>query len=47
VSVISACRICGNRNLATILDLGNQALTGVFPREPNQNVTCGVLDLLK
>jgi SAM-dependent methyltransferase len=47
VSAISACRICGNTQLTKILDLGNQALTGVFPRDPNQKITSGVLDLLK
>jgi NDP-4-keto-2,6-dideoxyhexose 3-C-methyltransferase len=29
---IQRCRICGNTRLETILDLGMQALTGVFPR---------------
>jgi SAM-dependent methyltransferase len=47
VSAISACRICGSPKLAKLLDLGNQALTGVFPRDPDQTLTSGVLDLLK
>jgi len=29
---ITRCRICGNTNLVPILDLGTQALTGVFPK---------------
>ncbi|MFC4910164.1 class I SAM-dependent methyltransferase [Actinomadura gamaensis] len=29
-----ACRVCGNRELLPLLDLGTQALTGVFPRTP-------------
>ena len=28
---ITKCRICGNKNLVTILNLGKQSLTGVFP----------------
>ncbi len=44
---VSACRICGSRNLKQILNLGDQALTGVFPRDPNRKITSGVLDLLK
>lgn len=30
---IEKCRICGNRNLKSIINLGNQKLTGVFPLE--------------
>jgi hypothetical protein len=47
VSAIASCRICGNRNLTTILDLGDQALTGVFPRDPHRRITSGILDLVK
>jgi SAM-dependent methyltransferase len=47
VNEVCACRICGSRNLKQILNLGDQALTGIFPRDPNQKVTSGVLDLLK
>lgn len=31
-SEIKKCRICGSKGLTNILDLGNQALTGVFPK---------------
>jgi len=31
---ITKCRICGNTNLDTILDLGEQILSGVFPSKP-------------
>jgi NDP-4-keto-2,6-dideoxyhexose 3-C-methyltransferase len=44
---VSACRICGNKNLATVLELGEQALTGVFPRSPTTPITKGPLTLVK
>lgn len=44
---ISKCRICGNTQLETVLDLGEQMLTGVFPREKNAQVTTGPLRLVK
>ena len=43
---ITQCRICGNRNLERVLDLGEQMLTGVFPREKGANVTVGPLRLV-
>jgi len=47
VKKIKTCRICGNRNLVTVLDLGKQFLTGVFPKEKNQVVASGPLKLVK
>lgn len=44
---ISKCRICGNAHLEVVLDLGEQMLTGVFPRERNAQVTVGPLRLVK
>jgi NDP-4-keto-2,6-dideoxyhexose 3-C-methyltransferase len=44
---ISTCRICGNRSLAPVLDLGVQALTGVFPKARNQSVEEGPLELVR
>lgn len=41
------CRICGNTHLECVLDLGEQMLTGVFPREKYANVTTGPLRLVK
>lgn len=41
------CRICGNKNLITVLDLGEQALTGVFPSHRDEKVTTGPLRLVK
>lgn len=47
LSQIKSCRICGNQNLVEVLDLGEQVLTGVFPRTLDQNITRGPLKLLK
>ena len=44
---IKACRICGNTNLTTVINLGNQYLTGVFPRKREQTITSGPLELVK
>jgi NDP-4-keto-2,6-dideoxyhexose 3-C-methyltransferase len=44
---IKKCRICGNPDLAAVLSLGNQALTGVFPRSKDQPLTSGPLELVK
>ncbi len=43
---ISRCRICGNSELDSILDLGSQALTGVFPL-PGEAVEKAPLELVK
>ncbi len=44
---IGRCRICGNSELVEVLDLGIQALTGVFPKTKTQAVTAGPLRLVK
>jgi hypothetical protein len=44
---LQKCRICENTNLVSILDLGNHALTGVFPRSKDEVVTSGPLELVK
>lgn len=44
---IEKCRICGNPHLECVLDLGEQMLTGVFPREVGAKVTTGPLRLVK
>lgn len=46
-TTISSCRICGNTRLNSILDLGNQALTGVFPASPAEAVEVGPVELVK
>src|SRR3990167_10079950 len=43
---ITRCRICGNQNLKEVLNLGQQALTGVFPK-PGERVERGPLVLVK
>ena len=44
---IERCRICGSPQLEPILSLGEQYLTGVFPRSREQKMTCGPLELVK
>lgn len=44
---IERCRICGNTHLERVLDLGEQMLTGVFPREKGAKFTTGPLHLVK
>jgi NDP-4-keto-2,6-dideoxyhexose 3-C-methyltransferase len=44
---LESCRICGNSDLVEVLDLGVQALTGVFPQSRSQSVTSGPLRLVK
>ena len=43
---ITKCRISGSPNLVTVLSLGEQHLTGVFPRDPGAPLTKGPLDLV-
>jgi len=44
---ISRCRVCGNAHLVQILDLGDQALTGVFPSRRDEPIERGPLQLVK
>jgi len=44
---IRQCCICGNPNLETVLDLGVQALTGVFPKSRDEPVGSGPLQLAR
>lgn len=43
---IIKCRICNSANLITVLSLGEQSLTGVFPKSPKEKVSKGPLDLV-
>jgi len=43
---ITKCRICEGEELENVLSLGEQALTGVFPKSPQQLITKGPLDLV-
>jgi NDP-4-keto-2,6-dideoxyhexose 3-C-methyltransferase len=45
---ITKCRACGNTNLEVVLDLGEQYLTGTFPRSTDGvNISKGPLRLVK
>lgn len=44
---ITKCRICGNTNLVSLIHLGEQALTGVFPKNTSDKITSGPLELVK
>ena len=44
---ITRCRGCGNADLAPVLDLGEQALTGVFPKSKSDRVRRMPLQLVK
>ncbi len=43
---IDKCRISGTKNLISVLNLGFQELTGVFPRKKAQPLTSGPLELV-
>lgn len=44
---IGKCRVCGNRDLVKVLDLGSQAATGMFPKSAAERVFIGPLELVK
>ncbi|MCC6817613.1 MAG: methyltransferase domain-containing protein [Bacteroidia bacterium] len=44
---ISSCRICGNTQLESLIYLGEQTLTGVFPKNRETIITNGPLELVK
>jgi hypothetical protein len=43
---ISECRVSGSKHLVSVLDLGTQVLTGVFPKDPSSEITSGPLELV-
>lgn len=47
IQSISRCRICGGDSLDTVMALGVQALTGVFPRTRSEKVTAGPIEVVK
>jgi NDP-4-keto-2,6-dideoxyhexose 3-C-methyltransferase len=47
ITKLANCRICGNAQLEQVLDLGDQMLTGVFPKHRDEAVTTGPLKLVK
>jgi NDP-4-keto-2,6-dideoxyhexose 3-C-methyltransferase len=44
---VKACRVCGSAELRSVLDLGQQSLTGTFPRKAGTQVTRGPLEIVK
>lgn len=45
-SKLSKCRVGGDSHLVSVLNLGEQALTGVFPKTADEPVTVGPLELV-
>ena len=43
---IDKCRISGSTHLITVLSLGEQYLTGVFPKSVDEKVSRGPIDLV-
>ena len=43
---IQKCRVGQSKNIISVLNLGDQALTGVFPKSPEDKVTSGPLELV-
>ncbi len=43
---LQKCRISGSKNLVKVLSLGQQVLTGVFPKSKDMEITIGELDLV-
>ena len=44
---IEKCRVCGNEHLVTVLDLGDQYLSGIFPKTIDLGMYKGPLTLVK
>lgn len=42
---IEQCRLCGHHDLKVVVDLGEQFLTGIFPRDKDMQITRGPLTL--
>jgi len=47
IRTISKCRICGSEHLISVMSMGEQALTGVFPRSRTEEITTGPVELVK
>lgn len=43
---VEACRLCGSSALVEVLDLGEHALTGIFPASPEQHIPAAPLELV-
>ena len=44
---INACRICESRELDSVLHLGDQCFTGIFPKDPNEPLASAPLEIMK
>ena len=44
---IEGCRVCGSKDLVTVLDLGDQFLSGIFPKKIDLDMPRGPLKLVK
>ena len=44
---VKKCRICSNPDLIPLLDLGEQCLTGVFPKKKNEKISSGPIQMVK
>jgi len=44
---VNACRICDSRELESILHLGNQCFTGIFPKDSNEPLASAPLEIVK
>lgn len=44
---ITKCRICGGEHLINVMSLGEQTLTGVFPKSRTEKITSGPVDLVQ
>lgn len=42
---LEKCRVCGGTHLKEVVNLGEQELTGVFPKSRTEKLTSGLLDL--
>ena len=47
IKTITKCRVCNSSELVTVMSVGDQALTGVFPRAKDETITRGPVDLVK
>jgi hypothetical protein len=43
---IKTCRICDSERMVSVLNLGKQMLTGIFPKKRDENMTSGPLELV-
>jgi len=47
IKTISKCRICGGNELLSVMSVGVQALTGVFPKSAEELITSGLVELVQ